>query len=176
MNGAPDKPVTNGTMHDMQVKFEELRTSFEAVQDRSDIKNIRTHQQGLADLMLEQAADQKKRRKLITYALGVVLAGGGASFGGYKLVLEETAQAEIKPAEIRTRVEKVEKDVGSLRKAAIDQQVQLVDSLDYIVGKIDSAHPDAPAVEEPATLKAARRKTARDKAERTLFQDEPFSE
>ena len=135
----------------------------------------------LADLMIGQVEDQKKRRKLITYVLGLVFAGGGASFAGYKVVIE--GPPEVKPADVKEavkessdrldlRVEAVERDVGALRKAAIEQQVQLVDSLDYIVDKIDTAHPEAPPIKEPPTLEAARHKADRAKAERDLFDDD----
>jgi hypothetical protein len=148
---------------------------------RSDQETAHTKVDSLTRLLLEQAREAKARRKFLTWAAGVLVTLGGGGFAGLELVAEQPkAVADVEATMIEhsdaveVRVENVEADVGKLRKAAIDQQVQIVDGFRFISDKIDSAHPNAEHVAEPPSLIRGRRRNERNKAERDLFDDPPM--
>jgi hypothetical protein len=184
-DGGEDSPLTSETIRGLLAS--ELAAHLAEREEDSAIQSIRETQHesrkkvdALADLFLDQAKAAKTRRKLLTWVAGMVATLGGGSFAGYE-VLKAPAPLEVVPADVEAtviehsdaldaRVEHVEEDISDLREAAIEQQIQIVDGIEFISEKIDAAHPDeADAVAAPASLLKARRKTARAKAERELF-------
>jgi len=130
-----------------------------------------------------EAEENRKRRKLLTWALGILGGGGVLSFGGYEMVIKPT---KVEPAEVQETVTKEAKSierkvkvnsakVERLGEIAIDQQELTVKTADYIGAKIDAAHPKtADAVEKPPELQEAEtavRSRAREAAAGELFKD-----
>ena len=149
--------------------------------------------QRLQALQLEEAELVAKRQGLWNKLLAALVslltavAAGGVYVG---LRPQPVTEQEAKPvlekveavnretsAEIEARVSKAEAKIERLKDVALEQQVQLSESTDYIVRKIDAAHPrTADAVQVPPSVKQAKDKADAIKREREQRSEEMFPE
>lgn len=194
MPAEDDEPLTRSTMRGMM--YDELNAYFKSKKEDTGIKSIKQIQaegKRNTDVLVEELAARKRRRKMTQWITGVATAVGTISFGGYKVVIEkepeavveakdvkETVQAEGKAATERVeRVEAdlatVEKKVGRLGEIAVDQQIQASDNTEYIGAKIDAAHPrQAAKVPEPEGVKEARKRATDSKRKKRRKELDPF--
>lgn len=118
----------------------------------------------------ERVDAAKFRNKLLAALVALVGAAGGT--GGYFATQPKGESAETKETKdvketvmrqgsaLDSRVGDVESKVQALGTVAVEQQMQQSASTEFIVGKIDAAHPrTADKVDEPEEVEAARIKT-----------------
>lgn len=161
-------------------------------------------QETLVNNLLQQQveeAEQKAERgrmvnKILTAVVALVGTAGGTGFyftaQSSKEAAVEAAAAErashAEPAALRSldkRVNLTERKIERLGEIAVEQQVQLSDSIEYIGKKIDAAHPSQrDKVKEPESVKAAKTRASKIKMRKganALFTDtqdptDPFSD
>lgn len=121
-------------------------------------------------LELQQEAEEQRIRSSknlnrILAALVTILTAAGGS-GAY--IAAQPEPAKVEPKEVKAtveansraqvqRIEAVEGKVEQLGTAAVESQVQQSAGVEYIVEKIDKAHPrSAEAVDEPEAVEEAR--------------------
>ncbi len=117
-------------------------------------------------------------------ALLVAVLTAGATGGVYAWKQEPTAAQIQKDAApvvkaVDHRVHIAEEKIEKLKEVALEQQVQIADSVTYISEKIDAISPRKTAdVTMPESLKAAKRKAnAIKRSKSTLFEEaDPFAE
>jgi len=107
---------------------------------------------------LEEALKKVLWKRIVLPAIGLLLALAG--YGGYQFVL---VPPDVKPAEVKETVEKRvgdnEQKIEKLGGVVVDQGKQLTESTEYIIQRLDAAHPNtADDVEKPPELKAAEKK------------------
>lgn len=117
----------------------------------------------------ERVKNYKLRNRLLGVGLTVFTVGGGILLSYFKTQSESQGQkqssdivrsVEAEMTEMERRVDTTEKKIERLGEIAIEQQVQLADSIEYIGDKIDAAHPrQADDVEPPPSVKRAKKKS-----------------
>lgn len=145
----------------------------------------------LFQLQVESAEARNKRQQLWNRLLATLVtvltatAGGGIYLGTRRPTEEEKAEeaapvireVERESKEVEKRVEKAEQKIERLKDVALEQQVQISDSTEYIVEKIDAAHPKtADSVEKPESLKRAKTKADAIKRKRAAEKKVLFEE
>ncbi len=127
---------------------------------------------------------RKNARGFLFALLGSGILGGGGFFvwgashppvveasDVKRAVEDQGAEFKAKVDENTDRVGSVEAAVDRLEDITVEQQVQLVDGIEYLGKKIDAVSPRAARVEEPKTLEQARKKVAKERARRDLFKE-----
>lgn len=84
---------------------------------------------------------------------------------------QQGEQLESRVEQQHDRLQAVEKKVDRLETIAVEQQVQIVDGIEYLGAKIDAVSARAERVEEPTTLEQARVKLGKERSRRKLFED-----
>jgi len=131
---------------------------------------------------LKESAERVKNQQLWNRVLGIgltlITVGGGIGLSYFKAESESKGEAQSKEivtsveseiAEVESRVDLTEKKIERLGAIAIEQQVQIADSIEYIGDKIDAVHPsqkDAVEVTDYPTVEAARKKSEQIKRRR----------
>lgn len=190
-------PVARPASFDtIQMELRKLRADMEAFRaEREDTGVFRVRAQDIAahvDVVLtshDAAKREQSRSVLIKWAVGLVITGA-LSGGGYYGVVRPQLSPRVEASDVQEtvetrstdldaavrqqsgRVDTVEKKVDRLENIAVEQQIQLVDGVQYLGEKIDAIDRRAARVEEPETLKAAKSKAQRERARRDLFDGE----
>jgi len=146
--------------------------------DKTSVQNQAL--QHLLNVQSQESVERIKRQKLwnriLAIGISVLTVGGGVLISYFqsssKLESEkqsqdivQSVQSEI--SEMESRVDTTEKKIGRLGEIAIEQQVQLADSIEYIGDKIDAAHPrQAGDVQPPPSVRRAKEKSESIKLQR----------
>lgn len=178
-----DKDLADSISSKITQELEQLKllqsASAERIKDEVDRKERETHQL-FEQLMLMQVKDQAERDDRRKFWTRFVLGPSGAiavivgSVVGYMRIqdpaptvreqveqVEQVQQAVTKTVEHRVgdveaslakNDEKIKRTVDIL----LQQQVQLTETTDYIIEKIEKAHPNTRTMEEPPAVTAGR--------------------
>lgn len=169
-------------------ELEQLK-ELEAQRERDRKAKADNTEQLLRTMLEMQAAAEKRaeeRRKfLIRFILGpsgLVAAISGAVLGytqatrtdedppgleDTKRVRATTTKVEQRVNELDTRLKINDLKVERVVDVLLDQQVQLSDSIDHVIEKIERAHPQTRSIQEPASLTEGREKARAIKQKRT---------
>lgn len=153
---------------------------LEEQRERARAAKAENTEQLLKTMLEMQATDTKKAEDRRKFLLRFVLGPSGliaALTGAMVAYVQANQPPEPTPAEQVEKVEQVgskvetrvteldqhlkrnDKKIERTVDILLDQQVQISDSTDYIVNKIDAAHPRAAnKTEEPASFAAGRKK------------------
>jgi len=189
--------ITRDVNTTLEAKLSELRAYQEQMEAEKDKKRkeeeaARKKVQDdavsqLLQLQVKEAEERAKRQGLwnkILAALAVILTGVAGTVGvvATRAPTPEQKEQEAAPvierveqegAQIEKRIKANEDKVERLKDLALEQQVQISDSSEYIVKKIDAAHPrTADDVERPKTMDAANTKADAIKKKRASEQRE----
>lgn len=120
-------------------------------------------------------AEKRLRKLQLWMALTIPLAGSIITALGWvvsKLQVDAVAteHEQIRIQKVDTKLEELDKTTQSLEKIAVENQVQLVDGLEYLGKRIDASVRGAPAPTIPDTIQRAQNKVARLKAKQRLEQ------
>jgi len=144
-------------------------------------------------LEMQAAADQRaeaRRKFLVRFVLGpsglIAAISGGllayvqATRPTDPSAIEQSAQVEAVGAKVDRRVNELDRHIKNNDKkiervveVLLDQQVQISESADFIVGKIETAHPRTRNMDVPASVKAGREKARAIKAKRVTTEYDP---
>jgi len=138
----------------------------------------------LIRLQSEEAETRAERQQLWNKLLAALVAILTAAAGsGVWLGSQRPTEAQIKEETrpvvkaVTERVDVAEVKIERLKDVALEQQVQIADSVEYIGAKIDAIAPRrSPKVDVPPSLKAAQKKAEAIKRQKTLFEEaDPFA-
>ena len=146
--------------------------------DKTSVQNQAL--QHLLNVQSQESVERIKRQKLwnriLAVGISVITVGGGALISYFqsssKLESEKQSQdivqsVQSEMSEMENRVDTTEKKIERLGEIAIEQQVQLADSIEYIGLKIDAAHPrQADDVQPPPSVRRAKEKSESIKLQR----------
>ncbi len=139
--------------------------------DKTSVQNQAL--QHLLQVQSQESVERIKRQKLwnriLAIGISVITVGGGVMISYFQAAsksenekqsqdIVQSVQSEM--SEVESRVDLTEKKIERLGEIAIEQQVQLTDSIEYIGDKIDAAHPrQADAVKPPPSVQRAKKKS-----------------
>jgi len=199
------RKITHDVNTTMETKISELRAlqaEADARQQREAAERKKAQEEkldALLQLQVDQAEQQKQRQVLLNRLLATLVtvvtaaAGGGVYLGVRRHdqnpqdaadTVKMTKAVEEQGQGIEKRIELNEKKVERLKDVALEQQVQLSDSTEYIIQKIDAAHPRSPDIASPeaesvekAKKKAAAIKRSKERESKELFEEnvDPFA-
>lgn len=198
------RKITHDVNTTMETKISELRklqAEADARQRQEAAERKKAQEEkldALLQLQVDQAEQQKNRQVLLNRLLAALVtivtaaAGGGVYLGTRQNQNPQDAADTVQMKEaveaqgegIEKRIELNEKKVERLKDVALEQQVQLSDSTEYIIQKIDAAHPRSPDIETPeaesvekAKKKADAIKRAKEREKKELFEEDvdPFA-
>ena len=146
--------------------------------DKTSVQNQAL--QHLLQVQSQESVERIKRQKLwnriLAVGISVITVGGGVLISYFQSSsksenekqsqdIVQSVQSEM--SEMESRVDTTEKKIERLGEIAIEQQVQLADSIEYIGDKIDAAHPrQADDVEPPPSVQRAKKKSESIKLQR----------
>jgi hypothetical protein len=120
-------------------------------------------------------AEKRLKKLQLWMALTIPLAGSIITALGWaisKLQVDAVAteHEQIRVQRVDAKLEQLDKTTVSLEKIAVENQVQLVDGLEYLGERIDASLRGTPAPDVPDTIQRAQNKVARLKAKQRLEQ------
>ena len=198
------RKITHDVNTTMETKISELRklqAEADARQRQEAAERKKAQEEkldALLQLQVDQAEQQNNRQVLLNRLLAALVtivtaaAGGGVYLGTRQNQNPQDAADTVQVKEaveaqgegIEKRIELNEKKVERLKDVALEQQVQLSDSTEYIIQKIDAAHPRSPDIASPeaesvekAKKKAAAIKRSKERESKELFEEnvDPFA-
>lgn len=163
-------------LRQLQDATDKRRAQEEAAKKAAQAAAAEKQEDLLQQLLTAQVAEAHERikkqstlNKILAAVLVVLTGSGGAGvYFGTRVASVEQKAEDAAPVvksvadgsrQIEARVDQAEKKIERLGEFAVDQQVQLSDSVEYLSEKIDAVNPkSAGKVLMPATVRAARMK------------------
>ncbi len=170
-----------------QLRLESAHRDEQTISEQSRIsEDQRQTLERLISLQVEDVETRGQRQKLWNKLLAGLItmltaAAGGGIWVGAKRPTEAEIIEDTRPVvegmdKVKKRVDVAEIKIERLKSLALEQQVQISDSVEYLGDKIDAIAPRRSGrVELPASLEKAKRKANAIRASEDLFvEPDPF--